>query len=123
MLLAGTPLRTGDAPPGTGRTHREREIRALRMSHAIAELLEKDPSLARRAVRHIERVLRDDPGTAGQALEEWKAILSSYSLQRIREFLVAQSSRAERLRQSSPFFAVLTPEERDFVFEFVEAHK
>ncbi len=88
---------------------------------AIAGLLDKNPSLIRRALRHIDRVLKDDPGSAAHDLEEWKAILGTYSLERTRDFLVAQSSRAERLRQSSPFFAVLTPPERDRVLELMES--
>jgi DNA-binding Lrp family transcriptional regulator len=121
ILLAGTPFKPKKAPGISSSTHRAREERALRMSQAIAELLDKNPSLIRRAIRHIERILRDDPGSAIHDLEEWRAILGSYSLERTREFLVAGSSRAERLRQSSPFFAVLTPTERDFVFQFTEA--
>ena len=40
--------------------------------------------------------------------------------ERLREFLVATTSRAQRLRQSSPFFAVLNPDERDEVLQRLE---
>jgi hypothetical protein len=123
ILLAGAPLHAGSRHRRPSRNHRDREERALRLSRAIAERLDKNPSLVRRAIRHLERVLQEDQGAAAHDLEEWKAILTSYSLERTKEFLVAQSSRAERLRQSSPFFAVLSPEEQDRVLEFLETEE
>lgn len=120
ILLSGIPFNPSLPRQGGGSTHSQREARALRLSRGIAGLLEKNPSLVRRAVRHLERVLEDDQGPARHDLEEWKALLTSYSIERIREFLVAGSPRAERLRQSSPFFAVLSPAERDKVLEFLE---
>jgi hypothetical protein len=85
--------------------------------------LDKNPSLTRRAIRHIERVLHEERGAATHDLQEWQAILSSYSLERLKEFLIAETSRAARLRQSSPFFAVLSAEERDRVLESLETEK
>ena len=101
-------------------THGDRDQRALRLSEAVSRLLDQDPSLSRRAQRHIERLLTKDQGMAAHDLREWQAILKSYSLKRLREFLVSSASRARRLRQSSPFFAVLNDEERDRVLEFLE---
>jgi len=120
ILLAGVPFESVRSERKTPRTHREREERALRLSRAITEILEQNPSLVRRAIRHVERVLHEDPGAATHDLREWQAILTSYSLERLKEFLVAETSRAERLRQSSPFFAALSSEERDRVLEFLE---
>ncbi len=120
ILLAGVLPETARRRPDVPRTHSEREERALRLSRGIAELLEKNPSLIRRAIHHLERVLQDDPGAASHDLEEWKAILTGYSVERVKEFLVGQSSRAERLRQSSPFFAVLSADERDRVLGLME---
>ena len=120
ILLSGIPFNPSRPERGEVRTHTQREARALRLSRAIAGLLEKNPSLIRRAIRHLERILVDDQGPATHDLEEWKALLTSYSIERTREFLVADSSRAERLRQSSPFFAVLSPSERDQVLDLLE---
>lgn len=100
--------------------HDEREERALRLSRATAVLLRSDPSLAKRAVRHIERLLREDQGAAAQDLMEWRQVLETYSPERLRDFITSSSSRAARLRQSSPFFAILTAEERDAVLRLLE---
>jgi hypothetical protein len=118
-LVGGHPLLT--APPGgAARSHQSRTARALRLSHAVAELVDKDASLILRAKRHLVRLLSEDQGAAAQDLREWLDILEHYSPQRIREFLVADTPRARRLRQSSPFFAVLTPDERDELVEEVD---
>ena len=105
---------------GTAATHAERDRRAALASRAIAELLDAKPGLLVRATRHVEMALQNEPGTAEHDLKEWRSILAHYSMKRLREFLVSESSRAERLRQSSPFFAVLNAEERDRVFAAVD---
>jgi hypothetical protein len=114
-LIAGVPpaeQRLGS--PGAS-THADREDRALKLSRAIATLLERDSSLLSRAVRHIDGTLREDVGAASHDLQEWKGILTSYSRERLKSFLVSDAPRAVRLRQSSPFLAVLTADERDRV--------
>ena len=119
-LLAGTPVAGATAQEPELARHSDREQRALRLSEAIASLLDRDPSLTRRAISHLERILDEDQGAAAHDLREWYAILSQYSNERLREFLVATTSRAQRLRQSSPFFAVLNPDERDEVLQRLE---
>lgn len=121
-----TEILTGQVPtrakhPGAeDRAHDARERRAARMSESIAGIVDKDPSIIKRAQKHLERLLEEDQGPAMHDLREWKDILDHYSPRRIREFLVASTPRAERLRQSSPFFAVLTPDERDTVLADLE---
>jgi hypothetical protein len=119
-LLSGVRPTKGEAGDRLPVSHADREQRALRMSHAIRRLLDRDPSLAKRAIRHLERVLEDDQGTAAHDLQEWHSILSQYSQRRLLDFIVSDTPRAQRLRQSSPFFAVLTAEERDEVVRAVE---
>jgi len=104
-------------------SHSEIDDRSLRLSRGIAEMLRRDPSLTKRAYRHLERLASENQGAATADLLEWRQVLDSYSPERLRTFLVSTSSRAVRLRQSSPFFAVLTPEERDGLLEFLEAKK
>lgn len=99
--------------------HSERLERARKMSKAIADMLDRDPSLKRRAERHLEMLLSRDAGAASHDLREWYEILTHYSHQRIKDFLVAETPRAERLRQSSPFFAVLSPDEREELLDIV----
>ena len=120
VLLAGAPDRAPGWEAKGPTTHQARDDRAARFAESISSLLNHDPSLVRRALRHLDRLLTEEQGAAEHDLREWKAILESYSLKRLQDFLVSPSSRAVRLRQSSPFFAVLTADERDRVLEFLE---
>lgn len=120
-LLAGVPPLEWAAREAPPILHGDREQRALRLSEAIADLLRDDPSIVRRADRHLARLLKDEPGAASGDLREWRAILETYSPERLVRFLVSESPRAQRLRQSSPFFAVLTADERDHVTAALEA--
>ena len=117
-FLDGAELLAGYIDTGissSDRTHAERDERAARFSSAIAEVLDSDPSLIKRASRYLEFQLEDSHGSASHDLREWHDILTRYSVQRIKDFLVAETPRAKRLRQSSPFFAVLNPEEKNKV--------
>lgn len=97
--------------------------RSLRMAQAIAALLKSDPSLIRRAIHYTDRLLHEGQGTANSDIGEWRQLLETYSPERLRELLVSNSSRAERLRRSSPFFAVLTPDERDLMLKLMECRR
>ena len=106
---------------GPGRQGREESARrSLKTAGAIADLISRDSSLVRRAWQHTNRLLHEGQGTASGDINEWRHLLETYSVERIRDLLVSMSSRAERLRRSSPFFAVLTAEERDRVAEALE---
>lgn len=111
MYLAGAPLaheRTSKA----GAQHRDRDLDLMRSSQLVAELIQRDPTLVSRARRHIDRLLTTPRGAASQDLKEWRDILGTYSLNRLVSFLSSASERAIRLRQSSPFWAVLTDDEQ-----------
>jgi len=101
-------------------THAEADERALRMARAVADLIRSDPSLVQRAVQHVNRLLHEGHGTATDDVSEWRQLLETYSPERLRDLLVSGSSRAQRLRQSAPFFAVLTAAERDRVLAAME---
>ena len=93
-------------------THQEKDRQMLVLSHQLAEAIEKDTSLVRRAKEHVQRMLKNDHGSATKDIEEWRNILESYSIRRLSRFLTSTSERANRLRQSNPLFAILSPEER-----------
>lgn len=118
-LLAGHLEPAADRAP-TSRSHANRIARSKVVSEAIARLLDEDPSLLRRAQRHLDFLLERDQGPAAHDLREWQDILAHYSKRRVKDFLVAESPRAQRLRQSSPFLAVLTAEQREQVLDAVE---
>lgn len=115
-MLAGHPPADISAP----RSQDERESRGAILSEAIASMLDRDPSLLVRAQRHVELLLQDDQGPAAHDLAEWRNLFVHYSPQRIKEFLISDAPRAIRLRQSSPFFAVLNADERDQLIAMVE---
>lgn len=93
-------------------THREKDRRLHVLSRKLAKAIEQDTSLLRRAKDHIDRLLKEDHGTATRDLKEWSDILDMYSIQRLSRFLASSSERANRLRQSNPFFAILNVDER-----------
>jgi predicted transcriptional regulator len=94
-------------------THKEKDQHMLELSRKLAEYIEHDATLVRRAKEHVQRMLRKDHGSATKDIEEWRDILESYSIRRLSRFLTSTSERANRLRQSSPFFAILSPDERN----------
>lgn len=92
-------------------THEDRDQRMLALSRKLAEAVEHDTSLVRRAKAHVQHMLEKDHGSATKDIEEWRDILESYSIRRLSQFLTATSERANRLRQSNPFFAILNADE------------
>ncbi len=93
-------------------THEEKDQRLLELSRKLAEAIEHDTSLVRRAKEHVQRMLKKDHGLATKDIEEWRDILESYSIRRLSQFLTATNERANRLRQSNPIFAILNSDER-----------
>jgi hypothetical protein len=93
-------------------THREKDRSLHGLSRKIADAIEQDASLVRRALEHVDRLLMEDQGMATKDIREWRDILEMYSIQRLSRFLTSTSERANRLRQSNPFFAVLNPDEK-----------
>ena len=105
-------------------THREKDHQLRVLSQRLADLLEKDTSLVRRAKDHLDRLFQENQGTATGDLREWQNILDTYSIQRLARFLTSSSARANRLRQSSPFFAILNATERaQLVDELGDKHE
>jgi len=112
----------GDRSPGA-QAYAHSAERSWRMAQAIADMMKSDPSLARRALQHTNMLLREGQGTANSDLGEWRQLLETYSGERLRDLLTSRSSRADRLRRSSPFFAVLTPDERDRLLQEIEGKR
>jgi len=123
VVLIQPPDSVSQNQGGQMKSHREADERSLLYARGVVELMKDDPSLIVRAKRHLSMLLRDDQGTASHDLLEWKQLLETYSTTRLADLLVSESSRAIRLRQSSPFYAVLTSDERDKVFGYAEEHR
>jgi DNA-binding Lrp family transcriptional regulator len=120
QVLAGVPESASSQQSAATGSHAEMDARALRVSAAVALLLRRDPSLRQRALRHLDRLIAKDQGLATADLIEWRQVLQTYSDERLGEFLASESSRAQRLRQSSPFFAVLNAGELNRLAEYLE---
>jgi hypothetical protein len=88
---------------------------ALLYHRAVAGRLRERPE---EIVDHARQNLRrwmDENGVGGGemlTLEEWRKILDSSSAERLIEIITEESDEGQRLRSSSPFVGVLTPEER-----------
>ena len=93
-------------------THEDKDARTLELSRKLAESIEHDTSLIRRAKEHVQHMLKENHDLATKDIEEWQDILESYSIRRLSRFLTATSERANRLRQSNPIFAILNSDER-----------
>jgi predicted transcriptional regulator len=93
-------------------THRQKNSQLKLMSRKLADIIQQDASIVRRAKDNIDSLLIEDQGTAAGDLMEWRNILDTYSIQRLVRFVTSSSERAKRLRQSNPFFAILNTDER-----------
>jgi DNA-binding Lrp family transcriptional regulator len=102
------------------KTHRQKDSQLKLMSRKLADIIQQDASIVRRAKDHIDSLLMEEQGTAAGDLMEWRNILDSYSIQRLVRFVTSSSERAKRLRQSNPFFAILNSEERAKVADELE---
>jgi DNA-binding MarR family transcriptional regulator len=101
-------------------THTEKDRQLKELSRKLAGAIEKDASLLKRTIEHVDRLLKNDQGTATRDIMEWRDILKMYSIQRLSQFLTSSSDRANRLRQSNPFFAILTSEEQSRLVNALE---
>ncbi len=93
-------------------THRQKDGQLKLICRKLADIIQRDASIVRRAKDHIDSLLMEDQGTAAGDLIEWRKILDTYSIQRLARFVTSSSERAKRLRQSNPFFAILNTDER-----------
>ena len=97
--------------------------RSLDMDRVIAEKIRANPKLIQIALANIERWLANpDYSESGrQSALEWKGIIERFSVGALATLLESSSEEARRLRQSSPFCGILTPDERQAIFRKYEA--
>src|SRR5687767_1261700 len=86
------------------------------LSRAVADKLERDPSLLPIALANIDRWLANGH-TAPHRLEQWRQIIhraqqSPEGLQELLTLLRDRSAATERLRDFAPFAGVLAAAER-----------
>jgi hypothetical protein len=96
-------------------SHDEHDVRSRRLAVAIAAKIRRDPGLIAIAEERVRRRAREASPRERRELIEWIRILSTMSPARLQRFLVENSERATRLRQTLPALNFLSPVERDTV--------
>ena len=105
--------------------HEILDDRSLEMDRVIAEKIRANPKLVQIALANIDRWLANpDYSESGrQAALEWKSIIENSSVEALVTLLESSSEEARRLRQSSPFCGILTPDERRTIFQKYETFR
>ena len=106
---------------GRPRTHEWIDQRSLALDQAIAQKLQQRPDLLQKAKTNLVRWVQQQQPAVPAVLREWQKILETWPLEKILELLRSSDQEARRLRQSSPFCGVLSPEERLAIFKEYEA--
>lgn len=103
--------------------HEILDDRSLEMDRVIAGKIRANPKLVQIALANIERWLAnpDYSESSRQAVLEWKSIIENSPVGALVALLESDSEEACRLRQSSPFCGILTPDERQAIFRKYEA--
>ena len=121
LLLGGVPPvalleRFGStAETSTIVSHHEHDERSRRLAVAIAAKIRRDPGLIAIAEERVRRRAREASPRERRELMVWIRILSTMSPARLQRFLLEDSERAIRLRQTLPALNFLSPVERDAV--------
>lgn len=121
VLLGGVPpvALLERSRPTTKRStivsHDEHDARSRRLAVAIAAKIRRDPGLIVLAQERVRRRARVASPRERRELTEWSRILSTMPPARLERFLLEDSERAIRLRQTLPALNFLSPVERDAV--------
>ena len=94
--------------------------RSLALHKAVAAKLEAQPQLLDVPRLDLQRWLRTSSATA---LLEWARLLDTTPLPDLLALLRSPDDDAARLRQSSPFAGLLTPEERQAILNDYAAQR
>ena len=102
------------------RSHQWIDERSLALHTAVAAKLEARPELLEVARQNLRQWLKTRPVAA---LLEWQDVLDRASLSDVIGILRSASDDAARLRQSSPFAGVLSPDERLSILQTYESRR
>jgi len=95
--------------------HQHLDARSLALHSLVARKIMADPELLNQARGNLARWKLNAPQPLPSYFEEWERILGRRPAE-VAGFLVSMSEDATRLRQSSPFAPLLTPDERDRIY-------
>ncbi|HEU0054328.1 MAG TPA: hypothetical protein VFQ39_14170 [Longimicrobium sp.] len=109
----------GKGPRARQRLHDWVDERSLALDRRTAEIVRKRPELIQYALANLDRW----EATQGPnpAFQEWRRILTTQPLDIVLALMTDEGEDAKRLRQSSPFTGILSPEERLEIFRRFEA--
>jgi len=105
-----------NAAPQVYSDHQRLDARSLAMHCIVARKLLADPGLIAQARSTLARWRAQAVEPVPSYFSEWRRILEG-GVEEIAAFLASMREDATRLRQSSPFTNLLTPEERARIFE------
>ena len=93
--------------------HARREIQSLEIHRRVARLLIKEPQqVIAKAQHNLNSWLQLHRNTVLESIyQEWWCILDSRTPEEIASLIVSNEEDAVRLRQSSPFVGILSPQE------------
>lgn len=119
-ILGPHPASYLDADPtqthaGTIRGHTSHaavDWKSLVTARWIAERLDRDPTLPKRARNWLVHRMHQSSSREAHELTQWLHLLEAASIPRLQYILLDPSERSTRLRQSNPFVPVLDEDER-----------
>lgn len=101
-----------DRDRGQSKSHRDLDSRSLNDADVWVNFLKAHPEVIERTKSYLDDMIQTEKSGIRNELIEWYRLLESMSFQRLKKFLQSDSERSTRLRQSLPFWPVLTESER-----------
>jgi len=99
------------------RSHQWLDSRSRVLHLSVAQKLRSQAELWSVVEGNLERWLKHSENAS---LVEWRRIIQTWPREKILELIESTDETSNRLRQSSPFAGVLTPEERQAVLDAYE---
>jgi len=96
--------------------HRFLDARSLAMHCKIARKIDENLDLLEKPRENLKRWSKSTSGPLPDYIKRWRAILDK-PWPEVAAFITSISEDAVRLRQSSPFPGVLTPQERRRIYD------
>lgn len=93
--------------------HQFLDKRSQLAGKAWGTFIQQHPELISRTIQFLEKRIDEEGSSIQRELKEWKEFLESTSVQRLVKFLKSDSERATRMRQSNPFWLVVSDEEKE----------
>ena len=94
------------------KSHQEFDKESLQNADVWLDFLKNHPEVIERTKMYLKDKIQAEKSGIKKELQEWHRLLESMSFQRLKKFMQSDSDRSTRLRQSLPFWPVLTEAER-----------